>query len=85
MTYKEAIAFLKTWNPIHPAKQEARDMAVEALARQQCAGTWRDRKDGHTCPVCHEVTYVDRSAWKDDPFDFCPRCGARLEVSEQEE
>ena len=35
MTREEAIKFLKVWNPIHPAKQEARDMAVEALKQPE--------------------------------------------------
>ena len=35
MTTEEAIKFIKTWNPIHPLKQEARDMAIEALKQNQ--------------------------------------------------
>lgn len=31
MTNEEAIKFLKTWNPIHPLKQEAKEMAIGAL------------------------------------------------------
>lgn len=37
MTREEAIKYLKAWNPIHPLKQEARDMAVEALKQTEIA------------------------------------------------
>lgn len=43
---------------------------------------WISYKDEHICPVCHETTIRDASNWNEDPYLYCPWCGAKLDVEE---
>ena len=40
MTNDEAIKYIKSWNPIHPLKQEAKTKAITALIEQQPQVLW---------------------------------------------
>lgn len=43
-------------------------------------GRWIDYKDDRQCSVCKEHTIYDTYAWKAVQFEFCPWCGAKMEI-----
>ena len=77
MTNEEAIKFLKTWNPIHPLKQEAKGIAIEALEKtEQMIGYWID---DCSCSVCSWINDGDDGfARIATHFNYCPNCGAKM-------
>ena len=90
MTKAEAIKYLKTWNPIHPFKQEARAKAIRALMEQPKKGHWV-MKHRHRKAVKvekgfdkygeeHEIEFVEESEG-DEPY--CSECGAAAAESFQ--
>lgn len=55
--------------------KEALNMAIEALSEER-TGEWVDRNDEDVwnyCSVCGEQSI--------DLFDYCPKCGAKMEVN----
>ena len=45
-------------------------------------GYWINYKDEHQCSRCRETTVVDYYVWLNDPFEHCPRCGAKMTEAE---
>lgn len=77
MTLEEAIHRLETHkeyiSPHGRFTEEAIDMAIEALEKQiPKEPTWR-------CPSCN-APYEE-----DEKYHYCPSCGQRLDVGEEED
>ena len=65
---------------------QARDMAIEALSEPK-QGEWieEDMFDGdvaYRCSCCDELFCIIEGTPKDNEYNFCPNCGARMGVSE---
>ena len=66
---------------------EAFDMAIEALEQEPKTGHWieEDMFDGdvaYRCSECNELFWIESGTPKDNEYNFCPKCGARMEVEE---
>lgn len=60
---------------------KAYDVAIKALEEQPKKGRWIEYDNSHCeCPFCHEEwSYFDNDV---ERFNYCPKCGARLEEGE---
>ena len=83
MTREEAIDVLKHNYPSACFTDlcEAVEIAIQALSAQpeRKTGKWIEYDNSHCeCPFCHtEWSYFENEV---EHFDFCPRCGARMEA-----
>lgn len=68
-------------------KMDALNMAIEALGQKEKTGHWimEDMFDGdvayYRCSECNELFWIESGTPKDNEYNFCPNCGARM-VSE---
>lgn len=72
--------------PIHNARTEALNIAIEALRQdERPKGRWEEPTEeglpdeftglGVVCSCC--------SSWADNPFNYCPNCGADMRGEEE--
>lgn len=66
---------------------EALDMAIKALEQQPKTGKWieEDVFDGelvYRCSECGEPFWLENGTPKDNEYNFCPKCGAKMAESE---
>lgn len=66
---------------------DACDMAINALEQEPKTGKWieEDIFDGdvaYRCSVCNELFCLMEGTPKDNEYNYCPNCGAKMEVSE---
>ena len=78
MTREEAIKMLKAMQALQEIyRNEAVDMAIEALSIDGKQGEWRHTITGQ--PYCSNCEYV---FGEDEEFnlfwDYCPMCGAKI-------
>ena len=79
MTREEAIRLLKQWNPIHPSKKEAVEVAIEALRQPQivrckdCRFSLPSSENFIMCTAPYESQYP--KAYK--PIDWFCKGGER--------
>ena len=89
MTRSEAIdmlrqicSYLTAGNPVWRSEpiREAIDMAIEALTEREASaersGKWIPRDDRWRCTLCNGI------APKGIRWNFCPWCGAKMEMEE---
>ena len=43
-------------------------------------GQWINHKDEHQCSQCREIVIADKDIWEEYPYDYCPNCGAKMDV-----
>lgn len=54
-------------------------LILELLEQEPKTGHWINYKDEHQCSQCKEIVIVEKDVWEEDPYDCCPRCGAKME------
>ena len=70
-------------------KMDALNMAIQALEeidtleQEPKTGHWieEDMFDGdvaYRCSECNELFWIESGTPKDNGYDFCPKCGARM-------
>ena len=78
MTIDEALKVLDTI-PTIGEQVDALEMAIEALEKQSRTGRWMHPYKSDIACECSEC-HIQMPITKD--FNYCPNCGARMEVSE---
>ena len=63
------------------------DMAIKALEQEPKTGHWIEEEmfDGevvYKCSKCGGLYWLERGTPKDNKYNFCPNCGARMAESE---
>ena len=85
MSNEEAIKYIRTWNPIHPLKQEAITKAIRALKENERGkhGHWvvltNCSNSGVYCSECN-VKMFDRYPMKKKFSQYCGHCGAHNDL-----
>ena len=69
---------------------EALEMAIKALEQQPKTGHWIEEEvfDGevaYKCSKCGGLFVLENGNPKENEYNFCPKCGARMVESEGEE
>ena len=88
MTPQEAIKHGKEQLDIFGGEhQEFIEMAIKALEQQPKTGHWIeeevfDGELGYRCSECGELFWLESGTPKDNEYDFCPKCGAKMVESE---
>lgn len=98
MTNEEAIEILKnefsecrdTISVYAEKRKKAFDMAINALEQKPKIGYWieEDVFDGelvYRCSECGEPFWLESGTPKDNEYNFCPKCGAKMAESEDKE
>ena len=66
---------------------EALEVAIKALEQEPKIGHWIEEEifDGevaYRCSKCGELFELESGTPKDNEYNFCPKCGARMAESE---
>ncbi len=82
MTRAEAVEVINEYGVLFPSdKQEALDMAIEALEQEPKCGKWVDDNNSFNLfyANCSECGYQMNTHEERGYHNFCPNCGARME------
>ena len=79
--YIRIVKDIPIWGSVAAMIADAIPAADVAPVRHGRWGTHSDRPDSLICSVCN----CGFDMWKHDPHNYCPKCGAKMDLEDRED